>query len=94
MHVRGSRSLVSSFSLLSDMLYVAIVVVGASIWIVRVVFRLISFCLFVMVVRSEVVWSPKNFSGNFDFALVSSNFFDDSSSLASRSNAVESFGDF
>ena len=73
MHVRGSRSLVSSFSLLSDMLYVAIFV-GISVWVVRNVFRLMSFCLFVMIVRSEVVLSPKIISGNFDFALVFSIF--------------------
>ena len=38
--------------------------------------------------------SPKIISGNSDFALVCSIFFDDSSFLASQTNAVEAFGDF
>ena len=50
MHVRESLSLVSSFSLISDLVCVDIVVVAASVCFFRVVFRLISFCLFVMVV--------------------------------------------
>ena len=81
MHVRGSLSLVSSFSLLSALVCVAIIVVGISVRIVRNVFRLISFCLFVMVVCSEVVLSPKILLAKFNFALVSSIFFDDSSSI-------------
>ena len=76
-------SSVSSFSLLSDLVCVAIIVVGVSFWAVRVVFRLMSSCLLNMIVFPEVVSSPKKNLGKFDFVLLSSFFFDDNSSLAS-----------
>ena len=81
MHMLGSS--VTSFSLLSDLVCVANVVVGVSNRVPRVVFRLISFCLFVLIVLSEVVFSPKIKLRKYNFVRISSFFFADSSSLAS-----------
>ena len=96
MQMSGSARLtqISSVSFfLSDAVCVAIVVVHVSVWAARVVFKMISFCLVVMIVFPVVVVFSNIIFGKFDFVRVSSFFFADSSSLASWTGVVKAMWD-
>ena len=74
-------------SLLSDVVFIAVVVLCGSVCAVCVVF-VISFCVGLAVVFPDEIVSVKMIFGKVDFVVVSVFFLADSTSLASRTGVV------